>query len=777
MLARSHELAFTPDGDMVLGVTNRGFDPLSLWVIGPGMASRHFKPNDPPGALTSLAITPEGTALVGGADTPVSGLLWTWDIRAKKWGPASRVSRYPVVSIQYDHRSQVAALGTLHGTVTLYCLRTKRILREWVAHRPPSGQTDLASVQCLAFSPDGKRLATVSNYDRTLAVWEVGSGRCLHRRIGKDGDITSVAFAGDPNLVLYLGRDARALDLAAGKVVWEGGRCWGEALAVSPDGKTFAVQRVTDRIDLINVKGFARTSSLPIPMGQGRANHLCWSPSGELLACSTSADVFLLWDVGRKKLVGPTGGHLSTVQAVATARNGRLVTAGEDDTFRVWDYETAKLVRSVPMCLPHDMGIAISPDGVLAAGVKCRERRVIQVVAVPSGEVKCELKGHEGHIQSIGFGEGGKTLVSASDDCTVRVWDLQTGRVLWLRKYPRSAKSLGLSLGGKILALYEPARGLSLLRLSDGKELGLIAGTEGNVDPDVRVRFTPDSNTAVFSTGEAVRFVDVQTRKDLLTVRLPKGFAARSLELSDDGRVLAVAGEIELALFETSTGQLIARWGDKGVRAACFAAGDRELVAGSQTSVLAWNLSSACYLGEARDQTPDRATRHPKTLLSCWDDLGALNARKAYQAVWQLVREQRKTVELLRTRLRPADLPNQSRIERLVSDLGDADYQTRARAEEALATIGEFAELALRRTVASSDPETRRRANRLLGQLNTPITNVKVLRDIRSVQVLELIGSEGARQLLTQLAGGAGEAILTREATSALSRLKKRANE
>jgi hypothetical protein len=400
---------------------------------------------------------------------------------------------------------------------------------------------------------------------------------------------------------------------------------------------------------------------------------------------------------------------------------------------------------------------------------------VIQVIDISSGKVKYELKGHNGLGESIVFGECGETLVSASSDGTVRVWDLKTKREKWVRKYPHPAASLGLSPGGKICALYHPERGLFLLRVSDGKELGLIADTEQNVQHHVGVRFIPDNNTMFFSSGDAVRFVDVQTTKERFRVRFPKRFATVSLDLTADRRVLAVAGVGELALIETNSGQLIANWPDREVNVVCFAGGDRELLAGSQTSVLAWDLPTY-HLGNAIGQPHlDGKSRRSKELLTCWDDLGDANAKKAFRGVWRLVGARERAVALLRSRLRPAAKPDLSRIERLVSNLASKDFQTRQRAEENLTKMGELAEPALRRAADSGDPEVRRRAKRLLGRLVLPVADGEQLRAIRSAQVLELIGTEDARRLLAWLAGGAPEATLTREAVASLARLEKRA--
>ena len=53
------------------------------------------------------------------------------------------------------------------------------------------------------------------------------------------------------------------------------------------------------------------------------------------------------------------------------------------------------------------------------------------------------MPGHQGEIQSALFAEGGKTLITGSEDRTVRFWDLTTGRKYgsWKAKRARSIVS------------------------------------------------------------------------------------------------------------------------------------------------------------------------------------------------------------------------------------------------------------------------------------------------------------------------------------------------
>jgi hypothetical protein len=110
-------------------------------------------------------------------------------------------------------------------------------------------------------------------------------------------------------------------------------------------------------------------------------------------------------------------------------------------------------------------------------------------------------------------------------------------------------------------------------------------------------------------------------------------------------------------------------------------------------------------------------------------------------------------------------------IQQHLRDLDNDDFATRQGAEAELAKILEQAEPVLRRALEESESaEVKRRIGRLLGKFEALLP--ERLRQVRAVEVLECIGTAPARHLLAEIAGGAGEARLTREARAALARLK-----
>jgi WD40 repeat protein len=242
-------------------------------------------------------------------------------------------------------------------------------------------------------------------------------------------------------------------------------------------------------------------------------------------------------------------GHEGPLRYVAHTSDGRLLTAGNDGSFRIWD-----LADRRPVDLTQNLfGMAfdtqftqavLAPDGrfVVAAGNTGRIV-VADLAAKNQAGTSRMLDGHKGAVHALVFATDGR-LVSAGQDGTVRVWtagpDGPTGPERVLSNHRGPVQALALAPDGRLAS--GSADGTVLVRdLSAGASASATSMLPVG-KPVWRLAFASDGRLAAASgdgTGRAVQVWDLQNQEPgASSVRLLEGYMAITvLSFLSDGRL------------------------------------------------------------------------------------------------------------------------------------------------------------------------------------------------------------------------------------------------
>jgi len=242
-------------------------------------------------------------------------------------------------------------------------------------------------VECVAFSPDGKTLATATLPSKAgkdaLRLWDVATGKELCQlRTDKFG-CSALAFSPDGKTLASNGGLNSTIDLwdlATRKVrrSIKSGPGTGAHLAVSPDSRLLAGVGYGQRGAIWDMQTGKELAVLG-PKGEVKPNPpatpyftcVVFSPDGKTLATSGYPNTVVLWDVPSGKRRADLASHKGTVHNVCFAPDGRtLYSLGEDQLLVYWDVATGKERTSVdlrPQFRNLTRYAALSPDGTTLA--------------------------------------------------------------------------------------------------------------------------------------------------------------------------------------------------------------------------------------------------------------------------------------------------------------------------------------------------------------------------------------------------------------------------
>ncbi|MFE1318791.1 trypsin-like peptidase domain-containing protein [Kitasatospora phosalacinea] len=459
------------------------------------------------------------------------------------------------------------------------------------------------AVPLVAFSPDGRTLATYEEEDRTVSLWNVATGRATGARLDYDGYASAMAFSPDGRTLVLGGEaDLQLWDTATGRTTTVPAESHGvmDAMAFTPDGRTLVTDSSDGTTWQWDVAGAPGDTTL-----SGRATtrtdisgvaSAAFSPDGRTLARGSRDGTARVWDVATGA-AGPTfTGHTRSVSAVAFSPDGRTLASGsQDGTVRLWDAATGKAEAVLTGHTDAVTSVAFSPDGrLLATGGQDGTVRLWDTV---TGKAVTVLTSRPGSVASVAFSPDGRTLATGGSGGVGRLWNVSTRTTdAILTGHTSTVHSVAFSPDGRTLATAGSDETTRLWDVATGRSTATLGTTAATLtgNPALAVVFSPDGRTVATGSGDGVvRLWDAATGAPGATFTGHTG-SVYAVAFAPDGRTLASGSwDGTMRLWDAATGRAEAVFDVDAAYAVAFSPDGRTLASGSQDgTVRLWDAAT-----------------------------------------------------------------------------------------------------------------------------------------------------------------------------------------
>ncbi len=406
---------------------------LKVWDLEKGMQLRTLRGHT---ALTSaVAMTPDGRRAIS-ADLDHN--LKVWDLAIESIAEIDRnlIGAARVVALSPDGQRALAAFG---AEIKLWDLNSWREPRTLRAHQ---GQ-----VLEIAITPDGQQAVSAS-HDNALVVWDLQSGLALRVVAGDSAKHFMIAATADRR---------KFICTLANKTL----NLWGVKSGIEP----------------LRLRGFA-TAATAIAM----------TPDGRRAIFGANGNTLKVWNMKSKTKLHTLRGHQRPVTRVLISLEGqRALSASEDGQLIVWNLESREMLHRLSGHITPVTAMAMTPDGRRAISVghptrikyspQAEHVRTIKVWDLDNGAELPALIGHASTVYNVAITSDGQRVISTSEDSRLKVWDLNSGKVITSYSAESPLASLDITPDGFTIAAIDRSGQMHVLRL-EGFQIAAVGSEQ-----------------------------------------------------------------------------------------------------------------------------------------------------------------------------------------------------------------------------------------------------------------------------------------------------------
>ena len=515
--------------------------------------------------ICSLAFSPDGRLLAAGNGNTVVRI---WDTST---GEKTATLEDPLLKSGTSHAQAVKCLafspdGTILASTGDEVIKLWNV-KEKILHKNLYGH--LNEVHALSFSPDGKHIVS-GGTSNLVKLWDVSRGEEAGPLFTLRSNLNTLAFSPDGTILAAAGRDS-AIKLWNMERKSELGVLRGHisevySLAFSPDGRILMSGGADSTVRFWSVE--RRDIVGTFREHEAGVLSVAFSVNGQMAASAGLDGTAKIWSMKRDEIVLTVDLDEFEGEQLAFSPDSALVGVGvffpkmvPAFLFKATDGEM------VARLMQHSVrinDIAFSPDGTVLA--TCAEDGMLRLADVESRKEKVSIDVKNGQVSSLlktafdtaltmlaeqtddvgrnvaclDFSPDGTMIATGGDDHNLKIWDLQTNRVLHTFPCADELYAVEFSPDGTIVAAAGKRQDVIVWSL-ESKRFITTMEDDGSIVRELS--FSPDGRLLAAASHQGhIRVWDMEQKKQLSRIEAHFG-EVETVDFSPDGFLLASGGD------------------------------------------------------------------------------------------------------------------------------------------------------------------------------------------------------------------------------------------
>ena len=294
------------------------------------------------------------------------------------WNLGQRELIHKIVRGRRNSASASIAISPDEQFLATCCASRTQVWRVSDGQCVQTFEDDSCAPLVVRFAPNGQELV-LAGHQGTLGIFDLIKSQWRPFPTANEELVRTAVFSPDGRSLAMCAEDRvlRVWDVATKEVKYEEDlpKC-ADGVVFSPDGRFVFHDGLSNAVGMVDLVESISRSLFACPLVNGYPS-LAISPQGRVLAAVGDDNTVRIWNLESSRLVGALVGHASTITSAAFSADGRILATGsKNGTVRLWE-DFGSVAPSEPSRYQAvETSIAISPQQrILAVGWGPRSMR------------------------------------------------------------------------------------------------------------------------------------------------------------------------------------------------------------------------------------------------------------------------------------------------------------------------------------------------------------------------------------------------------------------